>query len=216
LIVFAIAEGKNLFETLETFLHEHEDWHADEIVFVLPLLSVALMIFGYRRIRELRIEVKARSIAEAESRRLARHDPLTGLPNRRFFSEKLDEALRGTLDQGIRLAILMLDLDGFKQINDVHGHAVGDQALMETAARIASVARGSTVRKIHPALIQPFMGYLWKSGDFFLHGFESVMVPTDSRDVTVFFSDIGVGYWVYRGGKESFLTGLTPTVGSCT
>ncbi len=78
------------------------------------------------------------------------------------------------------------------------------------------IARGSTVRKIHPALIQPFMGYLWKSGDFFLHGFESVMVPTDSRDVTVFFSDIGVGYWVYRGGKESFLTGLTPTVGSCT
>ena len=82
--------------------------------------------------------------AEVEARNLARHDPLTGLPNRRFFAEKLDEGLRGASDAQ-RLAVLMLDLDGFKLINDTHGHAVGDKALCEFARRVTALLRADSV-----------------------------------------------------------------------
>ncbi len=143
--VYAFSAWVDLFEHLDEFLHDENSWELDEIVMVILISSLALTIFGYRRIRELRTEVQARGAAEAEARKLARHDPLTGLPNRRGFSEKLEEALQGTLERGARVAVLMLDLDGFKQINDVHGHAVGDQALMETTARISSVTRDGTV-----------------------------------------------------------------------
>jgi diguanylate cyclase (GGDEF)-like protein len=144
-VTFVLSVWMDLFEAIDEFLHEHDAWQLDEIAVVALLASVALIIFGYRRIRELRSEVKARGEAEAEARKLARHDPLTGLPNRRCFSEKLEQALGPTLDQGVRVAVLMLDLDGFKQINDVYGHAVGDRALMETAERISSATREGTM-----------------------------------------------------------------------
>jgi diguanylate cyclase (GGDEF)-like protein len=69
------------------------------------------------------------------------HDALTGLPNRRFFLERLTQAVESTARRGTRLAVLFLDLDGFKQINDALGHHGGDLALSETATRMQSVIR---------------------------------------------------------------------------
>jgi len=69
---------------------------------------------------------------------------LTGLPNRRFFDEKLHEYLRDTSDTQ-RLAVLVLDLDGFKMVNDMHGHAAGDKALSEFAHRVAVLLRADSV-----------------------------------------------------------------------
>lgn len=66
------------------------------------------------------------------------HDLLTGLPNRRFFEAKLDEVLR-TVGAGGQLAVIMLDLNGFKPINDIHGHAAGDEALSKFVRRISAV-----------------------------------------------------------------------------
>jgi diguanylate cyclase (GGDEF)-like protein len=82
--------------------------------------------------------------AELEARNQARHDPLTGLPNHRFFVEKLDECLLDASDTQ-RLAILMLDLDGFKTMNDTHGHAVGDKALGEFTHRVTALLRADSV-----------------------------------------------------------------------
>ena len=96
-------------------------------------MSIGFAIFSYRRVKELSIEMKARRVAELEAKKLARHDPLTGLPNRRFFVETLGEVLL-TTNSDSRSAVLMLDLDGFKSINDAYGHAVGDQALIELAS----------------------------------------------------------------------------------
>lgn len=72
---------------------DHSDWDADDIIFVVFVLGGAMTVYGFHRYQDLSREIKARITAEREARELARHDPLTGLPNRRFFVEKLDECL---------------------------------------------------------------------------------------------------------------------------
>lgn len=72
------------------------------------------------------------------------------------------------------------------------------------------VVKEDRIEEVHPVQLQPYVGYLWQKDDFYLHGFASIMVPTDSDDVTVAFLDLGVGYWVFRGG--GVLTGIVPTL----
>ena len=66
---------------------------------------------------------------------LAHCDPLTGLPNRAWFGEQLDSAVRQAQDSGEQMALLLLNLDRFKDVNDSYGHAVGDEVLRHTPAR---------------------------------------------------------------------------------
>jgi diguanylate cyclase (GGDEF)-like protein len=73
------------------------------------------------------------------------HDVLTGLPNRAFLSDLLDQALEFSRQESIPLAVCMLDLDGFKAINDGYGHATGDLLLVEVAKRLRNVVRGEDV-----------------------------------------------------------------------
>ena len=73
--------------------------------------------------------------------RLARHDPLTGLGNRMLLEERLGHALERAARQGSRVGVLLLDLDGFKPINDTHGHAVGDAVLQAIAQRLQAAVR---------------------------------------------------------------------------
>jgi diguanylate cyclase (GGDEF)-like protein len=126
------------------FAIDYADTEIDDVIFVVFVMSVAMMAYALRRYQDLSREIKARISAELEARDLARHDPLTGLPNRRLFVEKLDEYLRSTSDTQ-RLAVLMLDLDGFKKVNDMHGHATGDKALTEFAHRVAVLLRADSV-----------------------------------------------------------------------
>jgi len=72
---------------------------------------------------------------------LANHDMLTGLPNRRLLRDRLQQAIAYSQRNGSGLALAMLDLDGFKPVNDAHGHAVGDKLLAEMALRLRQVVR---------------------------------------------------------------------------
>jgi diguanylate cyclase (GGDEF)-like protein/PAS domain S-box-containing protein len=80
---------------------------------------------------------------ERRIRELAFHDPLTGLPNRRLFLDRLRQALAACTRSGRRLAVVFLDLDNFKSLNDRQGHAAGDQLLAEFARRLACQLRES-------------------------------------------------------------------------
>lgn len=78
---------------------------------------------------------------EAEVRHRAYHDELTGLPNRAHFGQRLGEALAQAARRGRRGAVLFIDLDGFKHVNDRHGHAMGDELLRHVSRRIGGCLR---------------------------------------------------------------------------
>jgi diguanylate cyclase (GGDEF)-like protein/PAS domain S-box-containing protein len=94
-------------------------------------------------------DITERKWAEDRVRNLAYHDALTGLPNRRLFDDRLSVALPQAQRQRQPLAVLFLDLDNFKTINDSLGHALGDRLLQRVALRlISSVREGDTVARL--------------------------------------------------------------------
>lgn len=91
----------------------------------------------------LRIEIDERRRAEDCLNSLAHYDPLTGLPNRRLFAELLSQSLARARRTGRQVALLFLDLDRFKLINDTLGHGIGDQLLKAVANRLTAALRAS-------------------------------------------------------------------------
>jgi len=90
-----------------------------------------------------------RRAAAAEMERFAYFDSLTQLPNRRLFQDRLEQAVTASKRSGRYGAVLFLDLDGFKILNDTHGHDAGDHLLIEIAHRLrTSLREGDTVARI--------------------------------------------------------------------
>ncbi|MDR3393371.1 MAG: EAL domain-containing protein [Parasulfuritortus sp.] len=130
-------------------LHDHwqgEVWDrckTGEIIPVLLSISVVRDADG-AVLHYVSILTDISSIKESEARleHLARHDPLTGLANRLMLHIRLEHALDRAQREGTGLALLMIDLDQFKDINDSFGHAMGDALLKEVAQRLTQRARG--------------------------------------------------------------------------
>ena len=111
----------------------------DLLLVAALLLNVALILFGWRRHSDLTSEVAERRRAEAQARLLAETDPLTGCLNRRSIGPAADRLIAQTAARGEAVAVIMLDLDKFKQVNDLNSHAAGDALLAEAARRICDL-----------------------------------------------------------------------------
>jgi diguanylate cyclase (GGDEF)-like protein/PAS domain S-box-containing protein len=139
-----MAFTKQLLEGAPTaavaFQHSHHNggWR--------DLEAVASALFNEPSVRGVVVnsrDVTARRRAEAELNRFALHDPLTGIPNRGQAIERLRDAVRERRRGQRRAAVLFIDLDQFKMVNDSLGHAIGDAVLVEVAARLRKALRPS-------------------------------------------------------------------------
>ncbi len=113
-------------------VRRHRHWPAD---ILLGLQLVGQMFFNAFRARDMSERLT----------RLAFHDPLTGMGNRRFLGERLAHALEWSQREGHQLAVILIDLDDFKLVNDSYGHSLGDEILRTAASRLASTVRATDI-----------------------------------------------------------------------
>ena len=124
--------------TVEVQLRCKDGSHLWMEILSTPERDAAGRIVGYRRIGR---NITERREMQDRVRELAFHDPLTGLPNRRLLGDRLGLAMAQSKRSGTYGAVLFLDLDNFKPLNDQHGHAAGDQLLIEVARRLHGCVR---------------------------------------------------------------------------
>ncbi|WP_221091290.1 GGDEF domain-containing protein [Deinococcus aquaedulcis] len=149
----AALEQQHAFEAaLQQYKAFHATWaqlHTLNLDHKTNILAVEANVVALRREaqweRERRAELEQANAdlrrAEAAVRHLADHDPLTGLPNRNLFLERLTQTLKLARRTPARHGVLFIDLDDFKQVNDTWGHAAGDEVLRQVAARLLGVVR---------------------------------------------------------------------------
>lgn len=118
-----------------------------DVVLRVALQASALIIIVLSVIivwnRRLKSEITRREELEQSMKHMATHDDLTGLANRVLLKDRLNTAIEFHQRQSLNLAVLFLDLDGFKTINDTYGHDVGDELLLIVAQRLKSCVRKS-------------------------------------------------------------------------
>lgn len=137
-----LAEGAQTYEMTVVDLRGR---HIPAEVTNVPIVVAGEIVGVHGIVRDLS-ENKA-LIERLEHQSL--HDPLTGLANRTLLSDRLNHALKSTQRTPEPVAVLILDLDGFKAVNDAHGHHVGDMLVMEMAARLAACIRpGDTAARL--------------------------------------------------------------------
>jgi diguanylate cyclase (GGDEF)-like protein len=121
----------------------------DNLMVSVLLLNIALSLLGWRRYRALKHEVALRRAAEAKASELATSDPLTGLLNRRALAEGGARLIDRAMGREKSVAMLMIDLDHFKSVNDLHGHLAGDQLLRAASdAIVAPLPAGALAARL--------------------------------------------------------------------
>jgi len=116
---------------------------------LLALLSAAAAAFAWRRWKEADTEIARREELQEELEHRATHDALTDLPNRALLMDRLEHAVERTIRERVMIAVLFIDLDDFKDVNDAFGHGGGDRLLAQAAGRLKRCVRSAdTVSRI--------------------------------------------------------------------
>lgn len=154
------------------------------------LLNIALIIFGWRHYRELTREIAVRKQAEARAQLLAATDPLTQCLNRRAMLDATEELRARAAVRGDAVAYCMIDLDNFKQINDMHGHSAGDAVLVMLCERIRSLlpreAKLARLGGDEFAFVMSFpAGHTDRVDDLVIRLFEDMAQPFRMPELTV-------------------------------
>ena len=132
----------------EALTFEVEHYHKDGHVFPLEVSSSLIDSEGEPVIQAFHRDITERKKAEGQIQTLAFYDPLTALPNRRLLLDRLQQALAGSVRRQRQGALLLVDLDNFKDLNDVLGHEQGDLVLQQVAKRLgACIREGDTVAR---------------------------------------------------------------------
>lgn len=121
-------------ETIYAYSRSHEDWELDEFIFSFFWLAIFSVIYSIRRVNDLK------KLSEKNEHN-SKHDHLTGLPNRKYALDYLSRALSKAKKHNTSVAIIYMDLNNFKQINDFYGHHYGDQFINEVSKRLSSTIR---------------------------------------------------------------------------
>jgi diguanylate cyclase (GGDEF)-like protein len=146
LILFVGIGGSAMTSVMRTLAGGGEA--IDRSLLIALFLNIALILFGWRKHRDLSVEVAGRTAAEDRAHVLAARDPLTGLLNRRSLVEEGATLLLRAHRRGRTVALLMINLDQFRQVNEVHDHATGDALLRVAAEEIAAaLPAGSLVAR---------------------------------------------------------------------
>lgn len=138
--ILARIRRNEVVDSFETVRLRKDGSRLDVSVTISPVLGTDGQVIGASKIAR---DISRQKAAEDAIRRLAYHDSLTGLPNRRLLRDRLRHAM--TLSQRARnhAALLFIDLDRFKQLNDTHGHEAGDALLIAVAERLQGLVRES-------------------------------------------------------------------------
>ena len=175
------------------------------------------------------MDITERKQLEQKFADMATHDPLTGLPNRLLLSDRLDVGLAQAQRNDTRLAVMMLDLDRFKTVNDTFGHSVGDELLRAAGERLIGIVRKSdTVARMGGDEFVVFLLQIDKMEDairvsqkilgafrkpFVLDAYQIrittsigiAIYPEDGEDVETLFKNADTAmYWAKEQGRDNY------------
>jgi diguanylate cyclase (GGDEF)-like protein len=209
-IIMFVGTGSSVLASIARSIGGH-GMGPDKLLTNALLLNIALIIFGWRRYRELTGEVAERRKAEEQARILAEVDPLTGCLNRRSVTQSADLLIAEASRRGEAVAFIMIDLDRFKQINDSRGHSAGDRMLVETAQRLAlNLPAGALVARVGGdefACIVPFDPARPAQIDRLVDGLTTAIAQTVGHDEGELETTISAG--IYRRDPASTETTQT-------
>ncbi|TCS39429.1 diguanylate cyclase/phosphodiesterase with PAS/PAC sensor(s) [Paucimonas lemoignei] len=201
---------------------------------VQPMLDQAGNLRGFAKLMR---DNTARKMAEDRAGYLANHDVLTGLPNRAFFSSRLHYDLANATREDKMLAVLLLDLNRFKYINDTMGHNTGDLLLQEVASRLSGCVRetdmvarlggdefviiqtglrsaddaGTLARKISEELARPY-----RLGDMEVYSGSSIGIsifPNDARNQTQLLKNADIAMYRAKASRRDGFKYFTKELG---
>ncbi len=149
-IIFVISVAYNVSDKIILLGQKYSQYQIGELIFALIITGLCSLVYLIRRTEDLNKQIKLRDDADRNVAWIARHDLLTKLPNRHFL-QKFMENIEDSKEQGQaqkKLAILAIDLDGFKKVNDFIGHKGGDELLVTLAQRLDIMLSGELVFRL--------------------------------------------------------------------